>query len=103
MGLSVLAAISNSILPSCIPSLLSSRDVIVAEGYSVSYSSKRATGGKEPGRALFCGSNVAFGKGSLSAEADGETGRWKNTPQERPTLTDGPATKLQQGFTAQVW
>lgn len=53
MGFSVPAAISNSILPSCIPSLLSNCDVIAAEGYSVSYSSKRVTGGKEPGRALF--------------------------------------------------
>lgn len=53
MGFSVPAAISDSVLPSCIPSLLSSLDVIVAEGYSVSYSPKRVTGGKEPGRALF--------------------------------------------------
>lgn len=53
MGFSVPAAISNSILPSSIPSLLSSRDVTAAEGYSVSYSSKRVTGGKESGRVLF--------------------------------------------------
>lgn len=49
MGFSGPPAISNSILPSCIPSLRSSRDFIVAEGYSILYSYRRVTGFKEPG------------------------------------------------------
>lgn len=94
MGFSVPAAISNSILPSCIPSLLSRSDVIVAVGYSVYYSSKRVTGGKESGRALFVEvmlplENVPSHRGR---RRDGEV---ENTPQERPTLTDGLSTKLQ--------
>lgn len=53
MGLSGPPAISNSIFPSCIPSLRSSRDFIVAESYSISYSYRRGTGFKEPGCVLF--------------------------------------------------
>lgn len=65
---------SDSLLPSCIPSLLSSRDVIVAEGYSGSFSSKRVTGGEEPGRALFLEVMLPFRKCSRSQRQTGGRG-----------------------------